>query len=37
MVVRISYILLTSSQNTSNYIVGYPRTQLSAMDAIPND
>jgi len=37
MVVRISYILLTSSKNTSNYIVGYPRTQLSAMDAIPND
>ena len=37
MVVHISHILLTSSQNTSNYITGYPRTQPGAMDAIPND
>jgi hypothetical protein len=37
MVVHISNILLTSSKNTSNYIPGYPRTQLGALDAIPND
>jgi len=37
MEVYVTYILLTTSRNTSNSIVGYPRTSQGAKDAVPND